>query len=89
MSGTPRRGDGPRHLVELRTAADALVDDDVAIICVGADRFGPDRETDADLRFIQNGELGSGRIARQADLLVYVDRVRAPDDAGAAELLRP
>jgi erythromycin esterase-like protein len=44
-------------------------------------------ELDADLRFIQNGELGSGRVGRQADLLVFTSAVRAPDEAGAAELL--
>ena len=36
--------------------------------------------------FIQNGELGSGRIGRQADLVMFVRRVRAPDSAGAVEL---
>lgn len=39
--------------------------------------------------FIQNGELGSGRIGPQADLLVFVRHVRAPDAAGAAELESP
>ncbi len=39
-----------------------------------------------DVRFMQNGELGSGELARQADLLLFVRDVHAPDDDGVAEL---
>jgi hypothetical protein len=39
-----------------------------------------------DVRFMQNGELGSGEIARQADVFVFVRDVSAPSVEGAAEL---